>query len=111
MKNNFTALSLLILTLAACQPKPEGGIETTKEYTVAPFTGLDSIAINDWWNRKPNHIIDVKVARDSVIAFGAYTVANNTLKLTAQLFPLYPDEPKFVLLDIKEGGEWKEIQR
>ena len=111
MKNNFTALSLIIFIAAACQPKSGEKVETVKKYVVAPFTGLDSIAVNDWWNRKPNEIIDVKVGRDSVIAFGAYTVANNTLKLTAQLFPLYPDEPKFVFLDIEEAGEWKEIQR
>ena len=111
MKSNFIASGLIILTMVACQPNPDGSSEVSKDYMIAPFTGVDSIAVNDWWNRKPNDIINVKVGRDSVIAFGAYTVANNTLKLTAQLFPLYPDEPKSVFLDIKEGGEWKEIQK
>ncbi|NNK74721.1 MAG: hypothetical protein HKP42_01525, partial [Maribacter sp.] len=51
----------------------------------APFTNVDTLAINDWWNRKDNPIIQLKVDRDSVVAFGLYTVSNKTLKLSAQL--------------------------
>lgn len=78
---------------------------------VAPFTGIDTIAINDWWNRKPNKIIDVNVKREDVVAFGLYTVHNNTLKLSAQLFPLYPDETREVRLEIKKNDKWEEIQK
>ena len=78
---------------------------------VAPFTGIDTIAINDWWNRKPNKIIDVNVKREDAIAFGIYTVHNNTLKLTAQLFPLYPNETREVRLEIKKNDRWKEVQK
>ena len=39
----------------------------------APFQKLDTISTNDWWNRKPNKIIDVKVKRKNVVAFGIYT--------------------------------------
>ena len=40
-----------------------------KEVVVAPavitlFRGIDTIATNDCWNRKPNEILDVKVKRD-----------------------------------------------
>ena len=87
---------------------------TTKNKTplvVAPFENLDTIAANDWWNRAPNPIIDVKVPREEVIAFGMYTVANGTLKMTAQLFPLYPDETRTVRLAIKEGENWTEMQQ
>jgi len=77
----------------------------------APFTGIDTIATNDWWNRRPNEIIDVKVAREDVVAFGIYTVSNKTLKLTAQLFPLYPDETREVRLEIQQEGKWGEIQK
>jgi hypothetical protein len=76
----------------------------------APFTGLDTICTNDWWNRVPNPIIDVKVDRDQVVAFGIYTVSRGTLKLSAQLYPLYPDETREVRLEIMENGAWKEIQ-
>jgi hypothetical protein len=78
---------------------------------VAPFTGIDTIATNDWWNRKPNKIIDVKVKRENVIAFGIYTVHNNVLKLSAQLFPLSPNETREVRLEIKKNDRWEEVQR
>ena len=77
----------------------------------APFNGLDTLATNDWWNRETSEIIDVKVAREDVIAFGIYTVHRNTLKLTAQLFPLYPDETREVRLEIQKDGNWQEIQK
>ena len=78
---------------------------------IAPFSNVDTLAINDWWNRGNNPIIDLKIDRDSVIAFGIYTVSNNTLKLSAQLYPLYPEESREVRLEIEENGEWKELQR
>jgi hypothetical protein len=78
---------------------------------IATFENIDTIAINDWWNRGPNPIIDVKVPREEVIAFGIYTVFNNTLKLSAQLFPLYPNETRDIRLEIKEDGDWKMIQK
>ena len=77
----------------------------------APFEGLDTLAINDWWNRAPSEITEMDVPRDQVVAFGMYTVANNTLKLTAQLYPLYPDESREVRLEVKDGNDWKEIQQ
>lgn len=82
-----------------------------KTFTVAPFEGLDTLATNDWWNRSQSRIIDMNVEREDVIAFGIYTVSNNVLKLSAQLFPLYPDESREVRLEIKEDGDWKEIQK
>lgn len=78
---------------------------------VSPFSGIDTIATNDWWNRQPNKIIDVKVKRENVVAFGIYTVHNNTLKLTAQLFPLYPDETREVTLEIKRNEKWQEVAK
>ena len=87
-------------------------ITSTLNLTVkSPFEGIDTLATNDWWNRKSNPIIDVKVERDKVIAFGIYTVFDNTLKLSAQLFPLYQDETREVRLEIKQGNEWHEIQK
>ena len=81
-----------------------------KPPVIAPFEGIDSLATNDWWNRGESPIINLKVDRDKVIAFGIYTVSKQTLKLTAQLFPLYPDETRTVRLAIKSNGKWQEIQ-
>ena len=89
--------------------------EKTKEKrlppVIAPFTNIDTLSINDWWNRADNPIVNLKVSRDSVVAFGLYTVSNNTLKLSAQLYPLYPEETREVRLKIKKNGKWKEIQK
>ncbi len=84
--------------------------KTSGNYVIAPFSKVDTLAINDWWNRGKNPIIELKVDRDSVIAFGLYTVSNNTLKLSAQLYPLYPDETRETTLEIEEDGKWKAIQ-
>jgi hypothetical protein len=77
----------------------------------APFEGLDTLCTNDWWNRQTGVIIDVKVDRKDVVAFGIYTVHNGILKLSAQLFPLYPDETREVRLEIRENDKWREIQK
>ena len=82
----------------------------SKKYVKSPFADLDVLATNDWWNRKKSKIIDMKVPRDKVVAFGIYTVSNNTLKLSAQLFPLYPKESKIVKLHLYLNDNWKEVQ-
>jgi hypothetical protein len=102
MKYQLWILTLLFLCFY-CIPK---GQEVTK----APFDGLDTLATNDWWNRADNPIIDVKVPREEVIAFGMYTVSQGVLKMTAQLFPLYPEESRKVSLEIMKNGKWKKIQ-
>ena len=76
----------------------------------APFEKKeDSLCVNDWWNRPANPIIDLKVPRDQVVSFGIYTVSNKTLKLTAQLYPLYPKESREVRLEIEKDGKWTEV--
>lgn len=81
------------------------------DYQPAPFEKLDPFTVNDWWNRKACHITPIKVERDKVLAFGLYTVARGTLKLTAQLYPLYPNESRTVYLDIRAGNQWKQIAK
>lgn len=79
----------------------------------APFEKLDLYCVNDWWvhaeemKNNPKRIIDVDVPRDEVICFGMYTVQNNVMKMTAQLFPLYPDESREVILELKKDGKWQ----
>lgn len=95
---------LIIFALVSCKK------EVKTPPVLAPFSQLDTLATNDWWNRADNPIINLKVDRDSVIAFGLYTVANNTLKLSAQLYPLYPDEPREVHLELKKDNQWVHVQ-
>jgi len=114
MKNlSFLLFTAIIISVCyGCNNKPSNKNEVMlTPPVVAPFSGIDTIATNDWWNRKPNKIIDVKVKRENVIAFGIYTVHNNTLKLTAQLYPLYPNETREVRLEIKRNEKWEEVQR
>lgn len=81
----------------------------------APFQNIDTYAINDWWvhakevKNSPDLIIDVDVPRDEVICFGIYTTQNKVMKMTAQLFPLYPNETREVRLELKKNGEWQEV--
>ncbi|MDA0766861.1 MAG: metallophosphoesterase family protein [Verrucomicrobia bacterium] len=108
MRSLLLLLSLLSTSLA---PAAEHG----EPPVLAPFEkGEDSLCVNDWWNRptpeNPKQlIIDLKVPRDQVVAFGLYTVSNKTLKLSAQLYPLYPEETRSVRLEIKKDGKWEEI--
>ncbi|MEQ8688245.1 MAG: hypothetical protein RIE86_23275 [Imperialibacter sp.] len=100
-----------LLLLAACTPgnQPKD-YSNSKPLVTAPFEKLDTLATNDWWNRPDNPIINLKVPRSEVVAFGLYSVSNNTLKLSAQLYPLYPDESREVRLEVKKADGWKEIQ-
>ena len=62
--------------------------------------------------RKKRAILTIpEVARDKVICFALYTVHDNTLKLTAQLYPLKEGEDRTVRLEVKQDGEWKEIAK
>lgn len=100
----------VLLALVSCFDK---GItpENQASFKLAPFEKLDTIASNEWWERSANPIIDVKVERKDVIAFGIYTLHENTLKLSAQLYPLYPNEPREVRLEVKRNNKWLEIQK
>ena len=105
------SLYLIILVFVACSTSRNSTDIGSLNYPVkAPFENLDTLAVNDWWNRGSNPIINMKVERDEVIAFGIYTVSENILKLSAQFFPLYPDESRTVHLEIKDNGNWKQVQ-
>ena len=83
-----TAITLLALTTAAGLSAP--AVDHGEPPVIAPFVkGEDSLCVNDWWNRPEpkkgkDKIIELKVPRDQVVAFGLYTVSNNTLKLSAR---------------------------
>jgi len=60
-------------------------------------------------NRRPNPLAIPEVEKDEVICFALYTVHDNILKLTAQLYPLGEDDPKNVRLEARLGGQWKQV--
>jgi hypothetical protein len=99
---------------AALDPTPFG----------AEFPNLDSWATGSWWTKQAKQQpFSLDVPRDERIAFAVYTVtvspvnggkgnpADATLKLTAQLFPLKPGEPREARLEIRRGEAWEEVAR
>ena len=62
----------LLYIFCSCSNSPETLIlkENSTPPINSPFPYLDIISTNDWWNRDENQIIDVKVSRSDVIAFG-----------------------------------------
>ncbi len=49
------------------------------------------------------------VDKKDTICFAPYTVGNNIMKMTAQLYPLAPEDSRTVRLEIKKGWSWKQI--
>lgn len=108
--NKLLPFILFFLSFSCQTREDETNLGENPPPVIAPFEGIDTLATNDWWNRTQGPIINMVVERSEVVAFGIYTVSNHTLKLSAQLFPLYPEESREVYLEIKEGEEWKQIQ-
>ncbi|MCB1228001.1 MAG: hypothetical protein KDK99_19505 [Verrucomicrobiales bacterium] len=52
-----------------------------------------------------------RVEKKDVICFALYTVSDQILKLTAQLYPLDANDPKVARLEIEKDGQWTEIAR
>ena len=88
------------------------------------FPNLDGMATGKWWEKaepkpnkpnqkgkKPKRIIEMDVPRDQVVAFAVYTHQGGTLKMSAQLFPLKPGEPREARLELNHGGEWAEVAK
>lgn len=101
----------LILLFAPLFSLPGTRLSAQEPPFGARFPDLESMATGEWWNVKPNNrrSMNLNVPRDQVVAFAVYTHDHGTLKLTAQLFPLKPDEEKTVRLYFKgTDGVWKE---
>ena len=102
---------------AADNPQPFG----------SEFPNLDSLATGEWWAKPAATAAAAKaepkkkqgqpqpppmdVPRDQVVAFALYTAEAGVLKLTAQLFPLKPGEPREARLEFFRGGQWVEALR
>lgn len=79
------------------------------------FPNLDSVAVGEWWTKpKPkvaNPPPSMDVPREQVVAFALYTHDRGVLKITAQLFPLKPDEPREARLEFQRDGKWTEAAK
>ncbi|MBL9080630.1 MAG: metallophosphoesterase [Planctomycetales bacterium] len=94
------------------------------------FPELDSLTTGQWWNiaaapqppraagrnqgqprRGPSPPPSMDVPRNEVVAFALYTQNAGVLKVTAQLFPLKPGEPREVRLEIQKDGRWIEAAK
>ena len=105
---------MLTLLLLLSQPAGE-----------SPFPGergraLDSVCWENWHERDLSTLKNpqvrflhefVRVPRDQTVAFAVYTTSRDGLKMTAQLFPLKPDEPRVVRLELDRGNGWQEVQQ
>ena len=58
---------------------------------------------------RPEALKIPQVPADRVICFALYTVHNNILKLTAQLYPLNADDDRQVRLETRRNGKWNPI--
>ena len=110
----FAALFSVARTGATTSVADDTATEPAKPFG-DEFPNLDSLAVGEWWkrprprgNRAPP-LMDVP--RNEVVAFALYTVESGILKLTAQLYPLRPDEPRETRLEVRRDGEWVEIAR
>lgn len=107
-----TFSTLAVLTLVLILRQPAGGQTVAQELPFGPkFPKLESMATGEWWKVKPNkqRSMNLDVPRDEVVAFAVYTHDHGTLKLTAQLFPLKPDEARTVQLYFQQkDGTWKQ---
>ena len=79
------------------------------------YPKLDSLAVGEWWNAKVPSAKKaalppaMNVSRDEIVAFALYTHDHGVLKLTAQFFPLKPDEARKARLEFQRDGAWVEV--
>lgn len=115
---------LLLSSVLFAAPVPPA--ETMQPFG-ADFPKLDSLAVGAWWEKPAatkepaptkakkkapaSAAPTMLVARDQVIAFALYTQQGGVLKLSAQLYPLYPDEAKEARLEFKRDGQWVEAAK
>ncbi len=100
------ALSLLLAFLL--------GISLLQSADFGPdWENLDSAVNGRWWEKthtgRKAWLEMVKVPRDEVVAFAIYTIDRGMVKLTAQMYPLYPDESRKARLELQIDSEWQEV--
>jgi len=121
VKKSFLISNVIVSVLSFSFFTAVAQVEHGEPPVIAPFPAkLDSFCINKWWENLPKEgrnkkgrpfkIVDTDVPRDQVVCFGMYTVQKGVMKMTAQLFPLYPEETRTVRLELKQNGTWQEVQ-
>jgi hypothetical protein len=116
---------MLLAALVASAAAWSAGADAPRPFG-EEFPQLDSWAVGEWWSepwkktgtdgspgsRPP---FPLAVPRDEVVAFALYAVdvqptgGPGVLKLTAQLFPLQPGEPRVVRLELEREGRWETV--
>lgn len=119
--SNLTRRFFLKFSAALCwwRGVPQASAEIAKLEPTQPFgtefPNLDSLSVGDWWKKPapkgqtPPPPLDVP--RDQVVVFALYTHERGVLKLTAQLYPLKPDEPREARLEFQRDGKWIEAAK
>jgi hypothetical protein len=79
-----------------------------KNFIVGLFVGLFSFSTTA---QKPvgDNWLKTDVPVEDAICFALYTVSNNTLKMTAQLYPLDEGVERVVKLQIRNNGAWETV--
>ena len=105
MKSLFPALLASTFILSASGEL----MPTSAKIFGKKYASLDNRATSDWWTRPrtprakiAKAMINLDVPRNEVIGFAVYTLEGSSLKMTAQLFPLKPNETQEVRLEIKK---------
>ena len=71
-----------------------------------------AVLVSNTFGIQSDGLLDIpNVTRDKVICFALYTVNNNIMKMTAQLYPLKENEDRLVRLQVKKNEEWAEIAK
>jgi hypothetical protein len=128
-RREFLKKSAVLTSLALASPTLLVQGQESAARTVSLFGDhpeLESTTTGEWWLIKPpapgappvrklrpdggeEPFLDMNVPRDQVVAFALYTQDRGVLKLTAQLFPLLPGEPRVARLELKRGSKWREV--
>lgn len=133
----------LLSILAACTLLAPSSAQEAQPFG-SKFPQLDGMATGQWWEKaakeraraakdaksddprarrrraRRSRFVTLDVPRKDVIAFALYTHDAGVLKMSAQLYPLLPDETRLVRLEVRpraaEGAErkdasWREVGR
>lgn len=108
MKPNRTAAisAVIMIAILATQVAPDFVLRGARGESPPE---VETAAAGEWWKTERKGWLNLNVPRDEVVGFALYTVQNGVLKMTAQLYPLLPDESREVRLEIERDGEWTVI--
>lgn len=72
------------------------------------YPKLETKSTGEWWKIKNRGLM---VPRQDVVAFALYTHDRGVLKLTAQLYPLLPEESREVRLEFWRDDQWSTVAK